>query len=186
MILVLDDRPWLAVPWAVGGALVGLFGLHTLRPFADPLLAWYRRRNPNDPDRILMLVRDGKTETEEFARYVAEDTFWMSLPIPPLFGLCHGVLAGAVVGALCGSGAAGALSGVLIGPVVIAFLAAVTLACSVEVGGNYPVGARWARRGLLLVSPVLVLPAACHCLWAVCHSGGFKTAAARDRDGRWG
>jgi hypothetical protein len=98
---------------------------------------------------------------------MAEEDFWHCLPVAPLFGLFHGVLAGAVVGALCGSGAAGALVGVLVGPMFVACVVALTVASSVDVGRHLSFPVRCTRRILLVVSPLLFIPAAWHSLWTV-------------------
>jgi hypothetical protein len=170
LVFLLDPQPWFAVPWAVGGGIVGLFGLKVLRPFADPLLDWYRNRNPNHvalQRRILTLSVEEKTNTEEFERSIEEEMFWMSLPLAPLLGLFHGVLFGTILGALSGSGADGALIGMLLGPVFIACIAALTLAVMVNVGTGLSWSARLRRRASVVVSPLLIVPAVWHCLRTV-------------------
>src|SRR5262249_241616 len=76
------------------------------------------------------------------------EAFWMTLPLPPLFGLFHGVLLGAVGGALCGldsdagvSATVAAALGLVIGPVFVALIAALTLACIVHPRAGLPVPA---------------------------------------------
>ena len=179
LILLLDQQPLLAMPWALVGGIVGLFGLKVVRPFATPLLEWYRGRNPDRglQHRIFQLICDGETDTEEFKCYMAEERFWMCLPLPPLAGLFHGVVFGPAVGALCGiddesavSACAGAAIGLLLGPVLVAFLAGLTLACIVDLNRRLPFLARLARRGPSVVSPLLFVPAIWHCMWRVFRS----------------
>jgi hypothetical protein len=179
MILFLDQRPWLAGAWALFGGITGVFGLKALQPFVDPLLEWYRRRNPDARlrQRLFRLIREGKADTEEFKRCIAEERFWMCLPLPPLFGLFHGLLLGTTIGVLCGfdpesgiSASAGAALGLIIGPVLVATLAGLTLACIVDVDKELPLPVRLARRGLVVVSPLLIVPALGYCLWRIFRS----------------
>jgi hypothetical protein len=173
LVLLLDPDPWLAGPWAVGGIIIGLAGMRIVRAFSSPLLEWYSSRNPDATltHRIFSLIGEGKADTDEYKRCMAEQTYWMCLPVAPLFGLLHGTLAGAVVGAFCGfdseSGvpaSSGAALGLLVGPVFVSFVAALTLATLVRPDPGLPLQLRLARRGLLLVSPLLIVPAVWHCL----------------------
>lgn len=191
----MDPHPWLAVPWLVGGIGIGLFGLKAVRPSAAPLLEWYRGLNP-DPglrrriveSRSLWLMSQDKIDSEEFDRWIdskefkfcmAEEQFWVSVLLPPLFGLYHGVRVGATFGALCGliddeigvSACTGAAWGLLVGPLLIAIVAGLTLACIVDVNRSTSLRARLARRALLVISPLLFVPAAFHSLKKVIHRG---------------
>lgn len=166
----------LAMSWAIGGVVVGFFGLRALRPFSSPLLAWYRSWNEDEERniRMFMLATEGKTDTEEFKRCLAEEAFAMYLAIPPIFGLFHGVLLGSIGGALCAldsnwgvSASATALFGMLIGPVLVMLVAGMTLAFLIDLDKRLSLHARLARRGLLVISPLLFVPAAWHCLKSV-------------------
>ncbi len=57
--------------------------------------------------------------------------------------------------------------GMLAGPVLVAFVAGGTWACLIRFGKELPLRARLARRGLLVVSPLLIAPAAWYCLQRV-------------------
>ena len=163
------------------GMVIAFFGWKVLRPISFPLLEWYHNRNtdPQQMSRIHTLLAAGKTHSEEFERYIDQEAFWMTLPLPPLFGLFYGVLLGAVGGALCGldgdayiSASAAATLGLLIGPVLVALVAAMTLACIVHFRPGLPVRSRLARRGLLIISPLLFVPAAFHCVQRMIQRAG--------------
>jgi hypothetical protein len=173
LILLLDRQPWVAVFWAFAGLLLGLFGLIALRPFADPLFEWYRSLNQDAEFlqlRIHSLIRKGKANSEEFKCCIKEDSFWMALAISPLCGLFHGGFIGPIIGALCGfddagiSASGGALLGMLIGPVLVACWMSLIMACTVDLDRRLPFRGRLVRRGLLVVSPLLIVPATWHCL----------------------
>ena len=140
------------------------------------MLDWLSRHTPYGvlTGRIFTLIAEGKTDSEEYKRCLAEQIYWMCLPIPPLAGLFHGTLIGALVGALYGldrnSGIPAAVTaalGLLVGPVYIAFIAAVTLACIVRLDPSLPLHSRLRCRGLLVVSPLLAIPCGWYCLRAV-------------------
>ncbi|MBI1916645.1 MAG: hypothetical protein HYS12_18210 [Planctomycetes bacterium] len=125
------------------------------------------------------LTREGKTDTEAFERCLAEVPFGNYLALPPLFGLFHGVWLGALGGALCGlntdwgfSAFAAAALGMVVGPISIAFVAGMTLAWTVEVDKGLPLRVRLARRGLLVVSPLFIVPAAWYCVRRVVRRRG--------------
>ncbi len=170
VVFLLDEQPWLGLLWAMGGGLIGFFGLAILGPFGNPMLDWYRRFNPEGPlqqRRIFELMLEGQEYTEALREYAEEGYFWMCLPLAPLFGMFHGVLFGGIFGALGGSGSLGALCGVFIGPVLVACLASVTVACNADVGKQKPIRVRFARRALLVFSPLLIAPAICYSVWVV-------------------
>jgi hypothetical protein len=52
----------------------------------------------------------------------------------------------------------------LVGPGLVAFVAGATLACLPRPDDHLPSRVRWARRGMLVLSPLLLAPAAWHCL----------------------
>jgi len=174
LILLQDHLPVLAGAWTIGGAMVGLFGLTLLEHLSVPFMWWYERFFGNDERRRLLstLIRDGKTDTEECRRLMDDKLFSMSLAVPPVAGLFYGTLLGAIVGALCGldsdygvAASAGAALGMLLGPVFLAFGAAITLACvAVGRGTRLSWRERLARRGLLVVSPLLIVPCIWYCL----------------------
>jgi hypothetical protein len=178
LILLLDQRPWVAGLWAIAGALTGFFGFNALRPLSLPMLEWYHHWNEDEERLRLMdsLTCEGKTDSEEFERCLAEEAFAAYLAVPPFVGLFHGILLGAIGGALCGidrdagiSASAGAALGVLVGPVLVAFVAGVAMASVVPLAPPLSWRERLARRGLLVVSPLLIVPAAWYCLRMVVH-----------------
>ena len=176
MILALDQQPWPAAFWAVGGPVIGFFGMRVLRTFSTPLAEWYRGRNDGRSrlDRMATLLMEGKTESEEFQRLSAEDTFLACVAVPPLFGLFYGIPLGAIGGALCAldrdlgiPASVTAALGMIIGYVYLSGIAALTCACVVSLDGALPFRVRMVRRGLLLISPLLMIPAVLHCLHSV-------------------
>src|ERR1019366_5032434 len=112
-------------------------------------------------------------ESEEYKRCMAEQMYWMHLAVAPGFGLFHGVFIGPLGDALCGldsdsvSAATGAALGLLIGPVFVAFVVAITLGCIVPPGPGLSFRVRLARRGLLFISPLLIVPCVWYCLQRV-------------------
>jgi hypothetical protein len=169
LILVLDRTPLPAALWAAGGVLLGSFGWGVLRPFYD-LFEWYHRRF-SAPDAWPGSPAAGETEMdpdEEQDRFCAA-AFGAYVALPPLFGLFYGVLLGPLVGALgpldsSFPAAVGAGVGVLVGPMLVSFLAGLALACVARLDRRASRQVRLARRGLLVVSPVLIFPAAWACL----------------------
>ena len=198
LIIVLDQQLWFAIPWVLAGIVVGRFGLKALQPFQSPFYDWYRSWYPDDglASRMLTLMDDDNAEpdadmelrmdklmddyleSEEYKSRMAEEMYWMSLAIPPLGGLFHGVFIGPLGGALCGidsdsvSAATGALLGLLVGPVFVAFVVAITSACIVDPGPGLSFRVRLARRGLLFISPLLIVPCVWYCLKRVLQRRG--------------
>src|SRR5258708_303704 len=104
LIVHLDDQLAPAIPWAIGGILIGRFGWQVFCPFASLMLEWYRVRTPLGRwERQGTLLRlAGQTGSEEYQRCQKEESYWMTLALPPLYGICHGAGLGAYFGTLCG------------------------------------------------------------------------------------
>jgi len=141
---------------------------------------WYLWRNTSVERELRMhtlALHEEAIESEEIERWMEEDEFRHALPIPPLFGLLHGTLAGPIVGALCGldsdlavSASTGAAWGILIGPVLVALIAGAAMASTVRMNRELPLRVRLVRRGLLVISAVYIVPALWHCLKTIGHS----------------
>jgi hypothetical protein len=170
---VLDGDPWLALPWAVGGLLLGRFGLKVLRPLASPYWNWYRSRFSDTELRhdFLVMTPEGAADDEKVKRWLEEASYSRNMAGAPLGGLFHGVLAGPIVGALAGidgkvdvSAAMGAAIGIFLWPLFLAFLTGATFACLLRLRPELPLRVRLARRGLLVVAPLVFVLALWHCL----------------------
>jgi hypothetical protein len=173
LVLLLDEHPWLAVPWALTGTLLALLGWKAFYRLSLQVFEWNstRKRNADLRRRIFLLIAERKTDAEEFKQLTAEDMFQRHLLLAPLVGLVHGLLLGPVAGALFGlddtasiSASLGAALGSVLGPMLIAFLVALTVAYCVELDNSLPFRERLARRALLILSPLLILSFAWRCL----------------------
>jgi hypothetical protein len=120
-------------------------------------------------------MREGRTATAEYRRMMEDQHFAMSLSLPPLAGLFYGTLLGAVAGAIVGLGRgngvsaqAGAVLGMLTGQVLLAFAAAIALAfVAIRRGAGLSWRERIARRALLVISPLVIVPCVWYCLRTV-------------------
>jgi hypothetical protein len=193
LVALLDPNPWLAIPWALGGVLIGLFALRLLRPFATPLMQWYRRHDAKNDMMLDFLMAAGKMhpdddaleqylrnrmESKEYRRTRDHEIYWWSMAVPPLGGLIYGLLFGGIGGALCGlDGESGitaseaAALGLIVGPVFLAAVGATTFACIVPPPGD-SFAARLAHRGLMLLSPLLFVPCLWYCVRTLARSSG--------------
>jgi hypothetical protein len=168
-----DGDPWLALPWAVGGLLLGGFGLKVLRTLDSPYWNWYRSRfcDAELTHDILAMTPKEAAHNEKVKRRLEEESYLRYMAGAPLGGLFHGVLAGPIAGALAGidgkvdvSAAMGAAMGILLWPLFLTFLTGVTFACLLRLRPELPLRVRLARRGLLAVAPLVFVLALWHCL----------------------
>jgi hypothetical protein len=97
--------------------------------------------------------------------------YGVTMALSPLFGLFYGTLVGGILGALCPispelhmSSGRGALLGVVLGPVFLSFIASATCAVTYPTPKYSSRSVGRSRRLALLVSPVLIIPAAVYCL----------------------
>jgi hypothetical protein len=199
VVLLADRRLDLAAPWAAGGVIVGLFGLKVLRPFSSPMWEWYRlwsrheaRIQPTcvlDHNETISSEEQGLHRAEESQRNREEWDMALYLALPATFGLFHGILWGPLFGALLGldddvgfAASVGAVLGVVIGPVVVAFIAGVTLAC---IAGPIP-GRSWrarlARRCWIVAAPLLFVPCVWYCLRTMVRQ---RAMTGRESTGDW-
>jgi hypothetical protein len=177
LILVSDALPIMSGVWTISGAIIGLFGQKVLHLFSTPYARWYERFVGEEQRRQLLfaLMREGRTATAEYRRLRKDQQFAMILSLPPLIGLFYGALLGPVVGALCAldseygiSASASAALGLLLGPAVVAFGFGMILASSeVRRGSGLSWRERIARRALLAISPLLIVPCVWYCLRTV-------------------
>ena len=141
------------------------------------------------------LVREEKTQTEKYERWVEDEVFVDTLAGVPLVGLFYGVLLGPILGALwrpnigmIASAFASAALGLLMGPVLLSALAGMTVACVYRPERRLPLRVRLSRRGLLAISSLLVVPAMWYSLKSAAQGGRrfakSRYASRRARDSR--
>ena len=177
IILWLDRDPtkaalWLALGIAIPTCVVRLFGR-----FTSPAYHWYRRfaSNPEQRHRMIELLIDEKTDSEEYKRLSDNETYRELTILPPMFGLFYGVLLGGICGALCGlaptlniTASEGAMYGTVVGIIGASFITAGVFALIILFDKTLPFTPRIVWCALMLVSPLLVVPVVCHCVtWMV-------------------
>ena len=172
LVLWFDRNPSAAALWLLVGVAVGTCALRIFGPFSTPVFDWFHHfaSAPEKKHRMVELLIEEKTDSEEFKRLLEEEVYWMTAMIPPTCGLVHGPLFGAIGGALGAldptldiTVSQGALYGILFGMLGFPFIAAGITAVMVPTDKTQPLTTRIARRGLMLVSPLLVIPLIWHC-----------------------
>jgi hypothetical protein len=124
----------------------------------------------SDDEQRLEYMMELAPESAEYNRLVEEDSFGSILSMPLFVGLFHCIRLGGIVGALCPLDPSvrvpawqGAAMGAVAGFFFVSFLAAFVFAVYLPVPNESSFSARLARRALIAVSPLLVVPIAWRC-----------------------
>ncbi|HEY2414777.1 MAG TPA: hypothetical protein VGI40_21205 [Pirellulaceae bacterium] len=122
-----------------------------------------------DLDEQRLELMRAAPEWAEFERLGEEDSLGAFLGMPVFVGLVHGSLLGGIAGALSPLDPSvrlpawqGAVLGILVGIVAVSFLAAIIFAVYVPMPQRLSLSTRLARRIVIAVSPLFVVPIAWH------------------------
>jgi hypothetical protein len=177
IVLWLDHNQIAAALWVLVGIVTGTWALKALRPFSSPAFQWVHNF-ASDPDRerrIVELVMEEKTDTEEFKR-LSDSAACDALLIAPLMcGFVHGALLGGIGGALSSldpalnlTASQGALYGIFLSIVGVSFVATIVFAVMMPADKTKPIASRLVQRARMLMAPLLLFPVAWYCLkWVI-------------------